>query len=140
MRIAEWLRSGEGRTMSQAAEQMKQRTKQFALRVIRLVTSLPKGKVADVLGHQLLKSGTSVGANYRAACRARSRKDFCSKLGIVEEESDESTFWMEIISDSGLMKESLVKELLKESREITAIVVSSITTARRHEKKKQDKK
>ena len=78
-------------------EEMKRRTKQFALRVIRLVESLPRGRTADVIGKQLLRSGTSVGANYRSACRAKSPADFISKMGIVEEEADESLYWMELL-------------------------------------------
>ena len=79
---------------------IQHRTKQFALRIIRLVEGLPKNKVTDVIGRQLLKSGTSVGANYRAACRAKSKADFIYKLGIVEEEADESLFWLELLVES----------------------------------------
>jgi len=81
-------------------EEMKQRTKQFALRVIKLVAALPKSREADVIGRQLLRSATSVGANYRSACRARSKADFISKIGIVEEESDESLYWLELIMEN----------------------------------------
>ncbi len=86
------------------SEKLKKRTKAFALRVIRLVESLPKGKTADVLGRQLLRCGTSVGANYRSACRARSTADFISMMGIVEEEADESIYWMELLIESGILK------------------------------------
>ena len=79
-------------------EEVKRRTKQFALRVIRLVESLPRGRTADVIGNQLLHSGTSVGANYREACRAKSNADFISKMGTVEEETDESLYWMELLT------------------------------------------
>src|SRR5262245_23242161 len=85
-------------------EQLITRTKQFALRVIKLVDSLPQKRAATVIGNQLLRSGTSVGANYRAARRARSTADFCSKMGIVEEEADESEFWMELLIDAGIIK------------------------------------
>jgi len=78
---------------------LKDRKKNFALRIIRLVEALPKGRTTDIIGKQLLRSGTSVGANYRAACRARSTADFISKMGIVEEEADESIFWMELLID-----------------------------------------
>ena len=111
-------------------EVMKKRTKQFALRAIRLVESLPKGRTTEVLGRQLLRSGTSVGANYRSACRARSTADFISKMGIVEEEADESLFWMELLVESGIMKTVKLEPLLKEADELLAIAVSSIKTAK----------
>ena len=109
---------------------LKERTKKFALRTIKLVEALPRTRTGDVLGRQLLRSGTSVGANYRAACRARSDAEFRAKLGIVEEEADESVFWLELITDSGLMKPPRTTELLKEAHELTAIMVSSIKTSR----------
>jgi len=111
-------------------EEMKKRTKQFALRVIKLCEALPRGKTADVIGGQLLRAGTSVGANYRAACRAKSTADFISKMGTVEEEADESLFWMELLVESGIMTEERLADLMKENDEIIAIVVSSIKTAR----------
>jgi four helix bundle protein len=120
--------------VSASSDDLKRRTKQFALRVIRLVESLPRSRTADVLGRQLLRSGTSVGANYRAACRARSRAEFQAKLGIVEEESDESAYWMEILIDAGLVKSKLVEPLLGEANELTAIMVASINTSRRRGK------
>lgn len=123
--------------MNAQAEQHKQRTKQFALRVITLVDSLPKKRSADVLGGQLLRSATSVAANYRAACRARSTAEFIAKLGIVEEESDESTFWIELIADAGLVKPGRLTELHKESNELTAITVTSIKTARKTPQKQR---
>lgn len=116
--------------MNAKAEQHKQRTKEFALRVIKMVDSLPKKRSADVLGGQLLRAATSVAANYRAACRGRSPAEFIAKLGIVEEESDESTFWIEMIGDSGLMQTARLAALHRESCEITAITVASIKTAR----------
>jgi four helix bundle protein len=88
-------------------DDLRKRTKDFALRIIRMVEALPKGKTADVIGMQLLRSGTSVGANYRASCRAKSPADFISKMGTVEEETDESIFWMELLIESGLMQERL---------------------------------
>lgn len=111
-------------------EQMKKRTKAFALRVIRLVQSLPRGLVCDVLARQLLKSGTSVGANYRAACRARSTADFIAKLGIVEEEADESGYWIKLLVEADLIRADLVSDLLQEAEEILSITVASINTAR----------
>ena len=109
---------------------LKQRTKEFALRIIRLVEALPRGRTADVIGGQLLRSGTSVGSNYRSACRARSTADFISKMGIVEEEADESLFWMELLVEAELMSEQRVQDLMKEADEILAITVSSIKTAK----------
>ncbi len=106
-------------------KELKDRTKQFALRVIRSVQSLPNTIEAQTIGRQLLKAGTSVGANYRAACRGRSRAEFAAKLGIVEEESDESAFWLEIIIEAGLLKKHLVQPLLNEADELVAIMVAS---------------
>jgi four helix bundle protein len=85
-------------------DEMKSRTKLYALRIIKLVDSLPQGRVAGVIGHQLLRSGTSVGSNYRSSCRAKSTADFLAKLAIVEEEGDESIYWMELLSESGIVK------------------------------------
>ena len=106
-------------------QELKDRTKRFALRVIRLVQSLPNTMEAQTIGRQLLKAGTSVGANYRDACRGRSRAEFAAKLGIVEEESDESAFWLEIIIEAGLLKKRLVQPLPDEADELVAIMVAS---------------
>ena len=119
---------------------MKPRTKRFALRVIRLVRSLPNDDVARVIGKQLLRSGTSLGANYRAACRARSPAEFCSKMGIVEEEADESAFWMELLIEGEIVKEKLLEDLLAEANELVAIVVTSIRTARENSPKARQRK
>ncbi len=110
--------------------ELKDRTKQFALRVIRLVAALPKTIEVKAIGRQLVSSGTSVGANYRSACRGRSRAEFIAKLGIVEEEADESAFWMELIIENELLKNELVEPLLKEANELVAIMVSSRKSAR----------
>src|SRR5688572_30027161 len=104
-------------------EEMKARTKQFALRVIRLVQSLPQNLVADVLGKQLLRSGTSVGANYRAAGRAKSTADFIHKLSIVEEEADELIYWLKLLIESKTIKENLLQNLMSEADAILSIVV-----------------
>ena len=112
-------------------EEMKKRTKQFALRVIQLIESLPRTRTADVLARQLLRSGTSVGANYRSACRAKSSADFVSKMGTVEEEADESLYWMELLIDAGIVESKMLEPLMKEADELLAITVSSIKTARR---------
>ena len=116
-------------------EKMKQRTKQFALRVIRLVESLPRGRTAEVIGRQLLRAGTSVGANYRAACRAKSTADFISKMGTVEEEADESLYWMELLVEAEIVKPEKLESIMKEADELVAITVSSINTARRKKNK-----
>jgi four helix bundle protein len=107
------------------------RTKAFAVRVIHLVDRLPRKRSADVIGTQLMKSASSVGANYRAARRGRSPAEFCSKLGIVEEEADESVYWMELLIESQIVRADLLQNLLKEANEILAMVVASIRTARR---------
>ena len=112
-------------------ENLKLRTKQFALRTINLVECLPHDMTSNVLGKQLLRSGTSVGANYRAACRSKSVPDFISKMGTVEEEADESGYWMELLTDSGKIKLTKVSALLQEANELTAIAVASINTARK---------
>ncbi|MFA5991208.1 MAG: four helix bundle protein [Candidatus Doudnabacteria bacterium] len=115
-------------------QDLKERTKNFALRVIRLVQSLPKTDVGRVIGNQLLRSGTAVAANYRAACRARSKSEFIAKIGIVVEESDESCFWMEMIIDAPLLKKSLVENLYNEAKEITAIMYSTRNSAIKNKK------
>lgn len=112
-------------------ENLKLRTKQFALRVIKLVESLPPDTTSNVIGRQLLRSGTSVGANYRAACRSKSSADFISKMGTVEEEADELGYWMELLVDAGKVKPLKISELIKEAGELTAIAVGSINTARK---------
>lgn len=106
----------------------------MALRVIRLVQSLPKNVTADVLGKQLIRSATSVAATYRSACKARSRPDFLSKLGIVEEEADETQLWIEMIVDLGMIKPERVKNLLGEVNEIVAIIAASRITLKRSQK------
>ena len=112
-------------------EEMKKRTKQFGLRAIRLCEALPDTPVARVIRNQLLRCGTSVGANYRAACRAKSKADFISKMGTVEEETDESMYWMELIIEAVFMKEELISDLYQEADEILSIIISSIKTAKR---------
>ena len=112
-------------------ENLKRRTKRFGLEVIRLVEKLPKDETCRILGRQLLRSGTSVGANYRAACRAKSSADFISKLGFVEEEADESGFWLEMLVDAEKLAPKAAAPLIKEAGELTAIAVSSINTARK---------
>lgn len=110
--------------------EFKKRTMAFALRVIRLCEALPKSRTADVIGRQLLRCGTSVGANYRATCRAKSRPDFIAKMAIVEEECDEAKYWIELLVEAGLVKETQVTDLKTEANEILSMVVASIKTAR----------
>ena len=111
-------------------KELIQRTKNFALRVIKLVDALPKNTAGRTIGGQLIRSGTSVAANYRDACRGRLKAEFIAKLGIVEEEADESALWMDLIIESGLMKGNLVADLLREANEITAIMAASKIKAR----------
>lgn len=115
--------------------EFKRRTQQFALRVIRLVQSLPHNDVGRVLGRQLLRSGTSVGVNYRAAWRAKSTADMIAKLSLVEEEADESGYWLDLIVEAGLMPQSLLSDLRQEANELTAMTVSSINTLRSRQEK-----
>jgi four helix bundle protein len=114
--------------------ELKQRTKQFALRTIKLVEALPNDQPAQILGRQLLRSGTSIGSNYRAACRARSSADFIAKMGIVEEEADETLYWMELLEESGITETSEVNFLMREATELLAMTVASIKTAKRRVK------
>ncbi len=113
-------------------QEFKARTKAIALRVIRLVESLPKSRSADVIGRQLVSSGTSIGANYRAACRAVSRRDLISKLGDVEEEADETLYWMELLIDAEVVTAKKLGSLMVEVGEILAMTVASIQTLRRN--------
>jgi len=115
-------------------EDLKERTKQFAIEIIKFVEKLPENRITNVLGRQLLKSGTSVGANYRAACRAKSKADFIAKMGIVEEEADESLYWLELLVDTAVVEREAVNFLLDEANEIVAITISSIRTARGNKK------
>ena len=116
-------------------EQLKYRTKQFALRIIKLVQALPNTIDSRIIGKQLISAGTSVGANYRSACRGRSKAEFLSKLGIVEEEADESAFWLELIVEAKLLNAQRVNPMLQEANEIVAIMVSAKKTTRRNLKK-----
>lgn len=116
-------------------DEMKYRTKQFALRVIKLVENLPDTMAAKILGGQLLRSGTSVGANYRAACRAKSTADFLHKMSIVEEEADESVYWMELLTDSQIVQLTRLQNLMNEGNQIVAITVASIKTVKARRQK-----
>ena len=121
------------------ADEMKERTMCYALRIIKVMRSLRRDVECDIIGRQLLRAGTSVAANYRAACRARSRAEFIAKMGIVEEECDESLFWMELLIRSKILTEAKLKNLMNEGNEIAAIVVSSKKTARSRAKKKDSR-
>ena len=126
------LRSREWRSCNMSRDgPLKQRSKQFALRVLKLVRTFPRDRAGLNLGDQLLRSATSVAANYRAACRARSQREFVAKMGIVEEEADESLFWIEFAADAGLVKPERVASLVTEGNELLAMTVSSIRTAGR---------
>lgn len=112
-------------------EQVRNRTKQFAIRVVRLFRCLPKTDEARTISWQLLRSGTSVAANYRAVCRARSKAEFIAKIGIVVEEADETVFWLELLIDTGIVRENRLRDLLSEGDELVRIFAASQQTARR---------
>ena len=118
--------------MTVSADELRKRTKAFAIRIIRLCRSLPNTSEARIIGNQLLRCGSSVGANYRAVCRARSRADFISKVGIVVEEADEAVFWLELLVESGIVPTSGVTLLMKEANEWLAIFAASQLTAKQH--------
>jgi len=111
------------------AVEMKLRTKKFALRIMKLADSLPRSPSGRTLAGQIVRSGTSVAANYRAAGKGRSKAEFIAKLGIAEEEADETQFWLELIIESGAVKENLIQPLLQEARELTAIIAASRKSA-----------
>ena len=113
------------------SDDIKKRLKIFALRIIKLSESLPNNITGKTLGNQIIRSGTSPGANYRSACLGKSDKDFLNKLKMVEEELDETLYWLEIIVESGLIKEDLLKDLMNENHELLKIIVSSITTMKK---------
>ena len=110
-------------------QKMKQRTKRFTLDVLRLVSQFPRTSEGRIIANQLGRSGTSVGANYRAACRAKSKADFIAKLGIVAEEADESCYWLELVRDGEMLSTSQIDSILNEANEITAMIVASRKTA-----------
>ena len=113
-----------------AAEQLKNRTKLFAIRIVKLFRSLPRSEDARIMGKQALRSGTSVAANYRAVCRARSKAEFVAKIGIVVEEADETVFWLELLVDTEVVREARMKSLLIEANELLAIFAASQFTAK----------
>ena len=116
--------------MESQPEQLRKRTKAFALRIVKLFRALPRSPVAQIMGRQVLRSGTSVAANYRAVCRARSKAEFVAKIGVVVEEADETVFWLEMLVESGVVRAAKMANLLKEARELLAIFAASQRTAR----------
>jgi len=121
------------------AIELKKRLQTFALRIIKLTESLPNNITGKTLGNQIIRSGTSPGANYRSACLGKSDKDFLNKLKMVEEELDETLYWLELIIQSELIKENLLKDLINENNELLKIIVSSITTMKKKINPKNDK-
>lgn len=117
-------------TPMKESQDLKKRTKAFAVAAVKFAKALPRDWVSMTLGKQLLRSGTSVGANYRAACRARSASEFTAKLGIVEEEADETMFWLEVLVDAEVAKPETARPLWQEANELLAITVASIKTTR----------
>jgi four helix bundle protein len=111
-------------------EGLQNRTKRFALRILKLYRSLPRSEEARILGKQVLRSGTSIGANYCAACRARSRAEFIAKLGIVLEEADETAYWLDLMQEGGIFPEAKLRDIVHESRELVSIFVASVRTAK----------
>ncbi len=116
--------------MSTPQEALRHRTKAFAVRIVKLFRSLPRAADAQVLGKQVLRCGTSVAANYRAACRARSRAEWVAKIGVVVEEADESVFWLEMLVDCEIVKRERLRDLLAEAHELSAIFTASQHSAR----------
>ena len=114
------------------ATELRKLTKSFAIRVVNLFRSLPHAPDAQTLGKQLLRSGTSVAANYRAVCRARSKAEFISRMGVVLEEADETVFWLELLGETGVIREPRSKDLLKEANELVAIFGASLRTSKQH--------
>jgi four helix bundle protein len=115
--------------------EMRDRTKRFALRIVRLSAALPRNRAGDVFGRQLLKAGTSVGANYRESLRASSKRQFISIMEIALREADETLYWLELIGEAGVMKPSRLRDLYKECSELVAILVQTVKTAKRRPRK-----
>ncbi|GAB4190876.1 MAG: four helix bundle protein [Roseiflexaceae bacterium] len=120
-------------------EQFKQRTKQLAVRVIRLVNTLPANRSCDVIAKQLVRSATSIGANYRAACRAKSAADMINKLKIVEEEADETLFWQELLVEADLVPTERMHDMMNETQQIIAMTVASLKTLRARQAQEEKK-
>lgn len=116
---------------SSQSEQLRSRTKQFAIRIVRLFRSLPKTEEAKIIGKQALRSGTSVAANYRAVCKARSKAEFIARIGVVVEEADETVFWLELLVETGILSQTRMNGLLTEANELLAIFAASQRTAKK---------
>lgn len=112
-------------------EELKKRSKQFAIRIVKLFRSLPRTEEARIMGRQVLRAGTSVAANYRAVCRARSKAEFIAKIGVVVEEADETVFWLELLVDAEIVRDARMRSLMGEANELLAIFAASQRTARR---------
>ena len=121
------------------AEKLKKRTKDFAIRIVKLYRALPNTGEAKVIGNQFLRSGTAIAANYRASCRARSNAEFIAKIGVVVEEADETVFWLEMLVDCEIFTESKMKDLIQEGNELLAIFAASQTTAKKNSPKYKSK-
>jgi len=117
------------------ADELRRRTKKFAIRIVNVFRSLPRSPDAQILGKQALRSGTSVAANYRAVCRTRSKAEFISKIGIVVEEADETVFWLELLTETGIVRAERIQDLLIEANELLAIFAASLQTAKKHQQK-----
>ena len=113
-------------------DELRKRTKQFAIRIVKVFRALPRSREAYVLGTQVLRSGTSVAANYRAVCRARSKAEFIARMGVVVEEADETVFWLELLVETGIVKRGRMDDLLAEANELLAIFAASQRTAKGH--------
>jgi four helix bundle protein len=120
--------------MATQPEQLKARTKQFAIRIVRVFKGLPKSDEARIIGKQLLRAGTTVAANYRAVCRSRSQAEFISKMSVVVEEADETAFWLELLIETSIIPEVRLRDLLTEANELLAIFAASLWTARQKRK------
>src|SRR5262245_12386259 len=131
-RVLFLIRTGAGLASitGMTADQLKKRTKTFAVAIVRFAASLPRDPITEIIARQLVRSGTSIGANYRSSCRAKSRPDFVAKLTIAEEEADETLFWLEILVDASIVRRDAVEALLDESEQLLRIFVASIKTAR----------
>lgn len=116
--------------MLKQSEILKNRTKKFAIRIVSMYRALPRAEEARVIGKQVLRSGTSVGANYHAACRARSKAEFLAKIGIALEEADETVFWLDLLRDTGIFSDKRLQDLAREANELVSIFVASMRTAK----------
>ena len=126
------MQTQEPRSTLEKAAELQQRTKRFAIRIVQLFRSMPHSPDAQTLGKQVLRSGTSVAANYRAACRARSKAEFISRMSVVLEEADETVFWLELLSETGVIRLQRTEDLMRETRELVAIFGASLRTCKGH--------